>query len=198
MPSEVKSDLKNKNPIGFLWVDLEMTGLDEKKDVIIELSAIVTDANFKELERYQSLVLHKPEEIENLMAGNQFWQKFPKNKQYFLDNIQSGAPLGEVEQKVVDLAQKHLPGQLVILAGNSIHSDKQFIESYMPKLNALLHYRLLDVSSWKVVMQSHFGVRFQKPEVHRAEDDILGSIQELTYYLDRLSRVKIKPKGRSK
>jgi oligoribonuclease len=70
------------------------------------------------------------------------------------------------------------------LAGNSIHNDRGFIKQWMPNLDLLLHYRMLDVSSWKLVMQSRYQVSFDKPEVHRAFDDIQASIAELDFYLD--------------
>jgi oligoribonuclease len=78
------------------------------------------------------------------------------------------------------------PNERVILAGNSIHQDRKFIENEWPRLNERLHYRMLDVSAWKVVFDGKYKKRFAKPEAHRAMEDIRGSIQELNYYLGKV------------
>ena len=75
----------------------------------------------------------------------------------------------------------------IYLAGNSIHQDRKFIEDEMPKLDEILHYRMLDVSAWKVYFENALGKKFLKPENHRALDDIRGSIEELKWYLKTLS-----------
>ena len=72
------------------------------------------------------------------------------------------------------------------MAGNSIHQDRKFIDREWPNLGFLLHYRMLDVSAWKVVFDGKYGKRFAKPEAHRALDDIKGSIMELKYYLTKV------------
>jgi len=74
----------------------------------------------------------------------------------------------------------------VLLAGNSVHIDRQFIKSNWPKFDVFLHYRMLDVSAWKVVFEGKYGKKFAKPDAHRALDDIRGSIIELQYYLAKL------------
>jgi oligoribonuclease len=74
------------------------------------------------------------------------------------------------------------------LAGNSIHQDRRFIEREWPRLNGRLHYRMLDVSAWKVVFENHFRSRINKPEAHRALDDIEGSITELKHYLTKFRK----------
>ena len=71
---------------------------------------------------------------------------------------------------------------------NSIHSDSKFIHRWWPALDLKLHYRMLDVSAWKVLMQGKFGVEYEKKEVHRAFDDIQASIAELQYYLEWFKR----------
>jgi oligoribonuclease len=75
-----------------------------------------------------------------------------------------------------------------VLAGNSIHNDRKFIERWWPGLDLKLHYRMLDVSSLKIFMQGRHGVEFEKREVHRAFDDIQASIAELQYYLEWLQK----------
>ena len=74
-------------------------------------------------------------------------------------------------------------GKEVYLAGNSIHQDRKFIEKEMPVLNKMLHYRMLDVSAWKIYFEQALGKKFLKADNHRALDDINGSIEELKWYL---------------
>ena len=74
-------------------------------------------------------------------------------------------------------------GKEVYLAGNSIHQDRKFIEREMPELHRRMHYRMLDVSAWKIYFEQALGKRFTKPENHRAEDDVAGSIEEFRWYL---------------
>jgi oligoribonuclease len=78
----------------------------------------------------------------------------------------------------------------IILAGNSIHMDRQFIVQQWARINSRLHYRMLDVSAWKLVFEGKYGKKFAKPEEHRALGDIRGSIMELKYYLTKV-RIKL-------
>ena len=175
---------KNKTPSKFFWVDLEMTGLNAQKDVILEVAAEITDANLETLASYEARIRHPQTKIAKLMKENDFWQKYSENRNDFLEHAGEGKPLEIVEQELIELVKHYFADEQAILAGNSIHSDKKFIESYMPSLDLLLHYRLLDVSSWKVVLQAMHGEQFDKPEVHRAYEDIQASIAELQHYLD--------------
>ena len=90
--------------------------------------------------------------------------------------------MAEVEQQILDFIDNNF-GKEVILAGNSIHQDRKFIDREMKKLSERLHYRMLDVSAWKVYFEGAKGKKFVKPEMHRALDDIKGSIEELKWYL---------------
>ena len=93
-----------------------------------------------------------------------------------------GESAGDVEQKLLEFIDKWF-GKEVILAGNSIHQDRKFIDKEWPEVSKRLHYRMLDVSAWKVVMEGKYGKKFVKREAHRALDDIQGSIEELKWYL---------------
>ena len=91
-----------------------------------------------------------------------------------------------VEQELIELVEKHFGAEPAILAGNSIHSDRAFIKKYMPALDLKLHYRMLDVTTLKIIMQGKFGYEYEKEAPHRAFDDIQASIAELQHYLERL------------
>lgn len=171
-----------------LWLDMEMTGLDDLQDVILEVGAIATDWEFAELARYHGIVQHKEGVLEQRMeASRQFWNRFPKLKTVLLKQNASGKSLAAVEDDLLTLMDAHFePHDLAILAGNSIWNDRRFIRQYMPRFEARLHYRMLDVSSWKLVFEEKFGAKYSKEETHRASDDIRASIDELKFYLEKV------------
>jgi len=180
--------LANAKQTRILWVDLEMTGLDAHRDLILEVAAIVTDWNFTEIATLEGVVKHDDGQLSELMAGNAaFWDANPQARDGLLAQNPGGKMVGEVEQALLDFVNDNFDADKpVLLGGNSIHMDRGFIKAQMPRLDARLHYRMLDVSAWKVVFEGKFGKKFAKPENHRALDDIRGSIEELKYYLARV------------
>ena len=99
----------------------------------------------------------------------------------------SGKPLAEVERELLAFCDEHFADEpRILLGGNSIHQDRRFIDQWWPLLSKRLHYRMLDVSAWKVVFEGKCGKKFAKPEDHRALEDIRGSIMELKYYLKKV------------
>lgn len=177
---------KNTIPTKLLWVDLEMTGLDPEKDVILEIAAEITDFNFKTLASYEACVRQPKELVVDRMQKNNWWTEFPENRDEFVHKLEQGKDPRDVEQELVALVEEHFGTEPAVLAGNSIHNDRNFIKRWWPALDLKLHYRMLDVSSLKIVMQGKYGVMFEKKEVHRAFDDIQASIAELQYYLEWL------------
>jgi oligoribonuclease len=174
-----------------LWVDLEMTGLDAENDLILEVAAIATDWDFDEIATYQGVVKNEDMSLqERLTANSVFWDANPASKEGLVGQNGSGKDLVDIEDELLAFIDKHYKTDVpVILAGNSIHMDRQFIIKQWARLNNRLHYRMLDVSAWKVVFEGKYGKRFAKPEEHRALGDIRGSIMELKYYL---TKVRIK------
>lgn len=179
---------KNAIPTKLLWIDLEMTGLDPKNDVLLEVGLEITDFNFKTLETYESRIQQDRQTVVDRMQQNIWWRDFPKNRDDFLAHLDSAKSLSEVEQELIALVDTHFGDELAVLAGNSIYNDRLFIKQWMPGLDLRLHYRMLDVSAWKVLMQGKYGVKFEKQENHRAFDDIQASIAELQEYLDFFKR----------
>ncbi len=175
---------KQAKPTKLLWVDLEMTGLDSAKDVILEVAAEITDFDFKTLASYEARVRQKKELVVERMQKNIWWKDYPENRDEFVQKLSEAKPSDEVEQEMLALVEKHFGREPAILAGNSIHNDRLFIRQWWPALDLKLHYRMLDVSTLKILFQGKYGVDFEKKEVHRAFDDIQASIAELQYYLD--------------
>lgn len=171
-----------------LWIDLEMTGLDAGSDLILEVAAIATDWEFNELGVYEGIVKNEDMTLEERLSANSiFWDSNPEVRQALLKQNQHGKDLAEVEDDLITFISKNFASDApVLLAGNSIHMDRRFIVAQWPSLDAHLHYRMLDVSAWKVVFEGKFKKRFAKAEEHRALGDIRGSIMELEYYLKKV------------
>ncbi|MEN0058485.1 MAG: oligoribonuclease [Bdellovibrio sp.] len=167
------------------WIDMEMTGLDIEKEVIIEVAAIVTDLNFKELDTFETVVKQPQKYLDAMDA----WNTEHHKKSGLTAKVPNGMNPDQVEAMLVDLVKKHFPDpkDRPVLAGNSIVQDRLFINKYMPDLAARLHYRMLDVSSWKVILNNKFKFVYQKANKHRALEDIRESIQELRAYCDKIT-----------
>ena len=164
-----------------LWMDLEMTGLEPEKDKILEVAAVATDMELNEIARFQAVVKVDDKLMRERMVG-EFWEKNAKSREGLMAQNESGRPVAEVEKDLLKFLDENF-GKEVYLAGNSIHQDRKFIEREMPELHRRMHYRMLDVSAWKIYFEQALGKRFTKSENHRAEDDVAGSIEEFRWYL---------------
>ncbi len=166
-----------------LWVDLEMTGLDEKTDQILEFAAIITDYELKEVARKHYVIQHPQSVLDNMND----WCKKHHGESGLTALVPNGTPLAQAEGELVTWIEEHFGKKQgkdgAVLAGNSIHNDRRFIDAWMPKLAATLHYRMVDVSSFKEVFRERFNVKYDKKNAHRAIDDLHESIGELTHYL---------------
>ncbi len=181
-----------------LWMDLEMTGLEPQDDRILEVGIVITDFEFKELDTYEAVIFQEAKVLDRLKKSD--WYEYPGGKRKkvgtvhdmaskngLIDRVASGKSEPKVEAEVAKLIRKHFD-ELAVLAGSSIHQDRRFIRHWWPEVEKLLHYRMLDVTAYKILMQGKYGVDFNKPDEHRALEDIRGSIQELRYYLKKLPK----------
>lgn len=171
---------KDAIPQKLLWVDLEMTGLIPAQDRILEIAAIVTDFDFNELDRYESVIYQPPD----VMTGMNEWALSTHTASGLVDRVQAAPNERHVISEFAEFIGRNFGQEPAILAGNSIHQDRRFIQQWWPEVDARLHYRMLDVSSYKIIMQGKYGKTYTKKEVHRALDDILESIAELKSYLN--------------
>ena len=189
--------LKHAKQDAILWIDLEMTGLDTSEDKIIEAAAIVTDWNLKELATFEASVAVSPRLINKRMKKGpsaEFWNSIPETRDAIIEQSKThGKTSRQVERQLLALLDEYFKKDIpVVLAGNSIHADRRFIEKEWPKLNARLHYRMLDVSAWKLVFEYKYNKKFTKREAHRALDDIRGSIEELAFYLSKIKKFSLR------
>lgn len=180
--------LANARTERILWVDLEMTGLDPVRDRILEVAAIVTDWEFNEIATYEGIVKVRSGLLQRRMKiGKQFWDANPESRDALIGQNRFGYSSRKIEKELLKFIDQHFDKKLpVLLAGNSIHQDRRFINHEWKQLDARLHYRMLDVTAWKVVMEGKFKKKFMKPEEHRALGDIRGSIMELQYYIGKM------------
>ena len=168
-----------------VWVDLEMTGLDPARHVIVEVAALVTDAELNIIDEGVDLVVHATDaqlaEMDDVVTSMH-------SENGLLDEIKaSPISLAEAEDAVLALVERHCdPAHPAPLAGNSIATDRTFIRAQMPRLDAALHYRMIDVSTVKELSRRWFPKAYynqpQKGMAHRALADIVESIRELDYY----------------
>jgi oligoribonuclease len=171
-------------PTKLLWIDLEYTDFDYPNCLMLEASVEVTDFDFNTIANYEARIKNNPKKLVERMALNTFWQDYPANREDFIRNNDQGIDVAQAEDELLAFIDKHFGAEPVILAGNTIGSDRAVIKVHWPRVDLRLHYRMLDVSSFKVLMQGKYGVKFEKKNLHRAFDDIQASIAELDYYLD--------------
>ena len=169
-------------------MDLEMTGLDPVKDRILEVAVIATDWDFNEIATYTAVKKVGPRLMKKRMKiGAEFWGANPEARDGLVAQNSVGLSGRTVESALLAFIDDHFDADKpVLLGGSSIHQDRRFIVNEWHRLDTRLHYRMLDVTAWKVVFEGKFGKKFSKPEEHRALEDIRGSIMELKYYLTKL------------
>lgn len=185
--------LVNSRQKHLLWIDLEMTGLDFREDHILEVGAIITDWDFKEIATFEAAIKVDQAIIDQRMFNGPpatFWESVPATRDALIaQNNDESRSTADIEEALLALVEEYFDSNLpVVLAGNSIHMDRRFIENEWPRLNARLHYRMLDVSAWKLVFEAKYRKKYAKREAHRALDDIRGSIEELQYYTNFIKK----------
>jgi oligoribonuclease len=168
-----------------VWMDMEMTGLDPEKERIIEVATIITDGNLTEIAAGPDVVIHQAAEILDAMDA---WNKKHHGGSGLIDRVKASEITDAMaEEQVLGFINQHAgPKDRPVLAGNSIHQDRRFIRRYMPRLDARLHYRMVDVSTIKELARRWYPAIVAKSplkkDTHRALDDIRDSIDELRFY----------------
>jgi oligoribonuclease len=169
--------------MNLVWMDLEMSGLDPKTCVVLEIATVITDKDLNLLAQGPSLVVHQPDSILDNMDD---WNKKHHKESGLTQAVKdSHTSLAEAEKQTLDFIAKHCKEKSSPLCGNTIYQDRRFLIEYMPLLEAYLHYRLVDVSTIKELVKRWYGPEFQAPQKkqkHKALDDILETIEELKFY----------------
>ena len=174
---------KKDNVTKLLWLDMEMTGLNVKTEVPIEIAGIITDWKWQPLATYHAVI----QQAAKFLDAMDDWNQKHHRESGLLALIPNGKPAKVVDQEFAAWIAEHFAEERAVLAGNSINQDRLFINKYLPLTEAKLHYRMLDVTSWKVVFNGLYGKKFKKREPHRALEDIRESIDELKFYLSFLT-----------
>ena len=177
------ADSRSFSADNLIWIDLEMTGLEPDADRIIEIAVLVTSPQLEILAEGPALAVHQPEEV---LAAMDAWNRSTHAKTGLVERVRaSRLSEAEVERRVLEFLEAHVPASASPMCGNSICQDRRFLARWMPRLEAHFHYRNLDVSTLKEL------VRRWKPDVmkgfskegkHEAMADILESIEELKFY----------------
>ena len=174
--------MSEKKKDTLIWIDMEMTGLDPSKEKIIEIATIITDSKLQVVAEGPNLIIHQEAQILRSMNN---WNKKQHKKSGLLDAVKSSSiSLKEAQRQTMDFISSYCIARHSPLCGNSVHHDRKFLVKYMPKIDQFLHYRHIDVSTVKELIQRWYPKRelFKKREVHRALDDIYESIEELRFY----------------
>jgi oligoribonuclease len=166
-----------------VWIDMEMTGLDPDSCSILEVGALITDADLEPLSDCMCLAIAQPEEALRSMDS---WCLRQHTRSGLLERVtSSGVTLEEAERALLALIRKFCYKKKSPLCGNSICQDRRFLIKYLPAVESHLHYRNVDVSSIKELVNRWYPTTLhfrKKRRPHRALEDIYESIAELRYY----------------
>ncbi|MCS4484917.1 oligoribonuclease [Gleimia sp. 6138-11-ORH1] len=177
--------MSNKIPARpLVWIDCEMTGLDVDNDELVEVAVVITDEDLNIIDPGIDLLI-KPsaQSLENMSD----FVRDMHTTSGLLAELEQGMSVKEAERQILAYVKRFVPQpKRGLMAGNSIGTDKMFLERYMPSVMNHLHYRVVDVSSVKELAKRWYHRAFEEAPVknggHRALADILESIQELVYY----------------
>lgn len=168
-----------------IWIDLEMTGLDPLSDYIIEIATIITDSQLNLIQSGPVIAIYTDDSV---LADMDDWNTRQHSKSGLLERVRkSRVNTPDAEQQTLDFVSRYVAAKTSPLCGNSICQDRRFMARLMPKLEAHFHYRNLDVSTVKMLVNrwAPDKEQFTKESCHLALDDIRDSIEELRFYRQR-------------
>lgn len=171
-----------------VWMDLEMTGLNLDKDVILEVSCIITDKLLNIKSEGPCFAIKHPEHVYETMNE---WSMKHHNESGLVDRCRTSDVMpDQAENLILTFLKENIPERKCPLAGNSVYMDRFFIHKYFPLVHEYLHYRIIDVSTIKE-LATRWNPQIiarapQKQLAHRSLNDIKESIQELKYYKEHL------------
>ena len=165
-----------------IWIDLEMTGLEPERDVIIEIATVVTDQRLEHSVEGPVIAIHQSDAT---LAGMDDWNTRQHGASGLTARVRASSfDTAQAEALTLEFLARHVPPNVSPMCGNSICQDRRFLYRYMPKLAAFFHYRNLDVSTLKELKKRWAPnvPAFEKRSSHLALDDIRDSIAELEHY----------------
>ena len=176
------------DPHRLVWIDLEMTGLDPDKHVILEIATLITDGELELLAEGPSIAIsRKSEDLDQMNS----WNVETHTGSGLIERVTSSEiSIADAEKMTLDFLEQWVGKGTVPLAGNSIGQDRLFLRKEMPTVNEYLHYRNVDVSTLKELARRWYpdNPEFKKKNTHRALDDIRESIAELRHYRTTMLR----------
>ncbi|MDQ1432801.1 MAG: oligoribonuclease [Actinomycetota bacterium] len=189
MPTNPPATSPTASDDRLVWLDLEMTGLDVTRHVIVEIAALVTDGELEPLDDGIDVIVHQPPEA--LAEMDDFVQKMHTRSGLVKEIEASTVSLADAGAQALEYIRQHVPDAGVApMCGNSIGVDRRFLDHQLPELDQFLHYRSIDVSSFKELCRRWYPdvykKRPHKAETHRALADVRESIAELAYYREHM------------
>ena len=178
------------NEMNLVWIDMEMTGLDPDNDRVIEIAAIVTDAELNILAEGPVFAIHQSDAVLDKMDA---WNKGTHGRSGLIDKVRASTVTeDEATAQMISFLRQHVPAGKSPMCGNSICQDRRFMARHMPQLEQFFHYRNVDVSTikelcrrWKPELISGF----KKHQMHTALADIRESVEELRYYREHFIKL---------
>ena len=174
-----------------IWIDCEMTGLDTRVDRIIEIATLVTDSELNIVAEGPELAIHRPKE---LLDGMNDWNTKHHTASGLVDRVlASEIEIEDADRLTYEFISQYCEPHAAPLCGTSVWQDRRFIDMEMIQTSQYLHYRNVDVSSFKEMARRWYPKLepYKKANHHRALDDIRESIEELKYYRRMIFREEI-------
>jgi oligoribonuclease len=179
------------SPDNLVWVDMEMTGLNPDADRVIEIATIVTDSSLNTLAEGPVIAIHQADAVLSAMDE---WNTTHHNRSGLVARVQaSECDEALASAQTIAFLQQWVPAGASPMCGNTICQDRRFMARHLPELEAYFHYRNLDVSTLKILMQRwrpDLESGFTKTATHLALDDIRESISEMRYYRDHFLKLE--------
>jgi len=169
--------------MNLVWIDCEMSGLNPETDRILEIAVVVTSPDLTPRAEGPVLVIHQDDAV---LDGMDAWNKGTHGKSGLIDKVKASTRTeSDAEAELLAFVSQFVPKNTSPLCGNTVHQDRRFLVRYMPRLEAFLHYRCLDVSTLKELSRRWDPTvfkAFKKHQRHTALADVHESIDELAHY----------------
>ncbi|MGI9346162.1 MAG: oligoribonuclease [Gammaproteobacteria bacterium] len=172
----------------WVWLDMEMSGLDPARHKILEMATVITDEHLNVVAEGPDMVAWQPPEVLDAMDD---WCTEQHGKSGLTARVQNSTNnVRDIERATMEFLEQHIAPNTAPICGNSVWQDKRFLYRYMPEVSDFCHYRIIDVSSLKILstawLRPSSGMQLRKARNHRAKDDVYESIEELKYYREML------------